>query len=90
MSTKCKNDYNTAEPTPYHQRSHDTIQLRHKIDLQIMAAAVGLPSLDHYLLSQLFFAVLAVAGWLQLVGFNTYDILSKVRAVKKNTTYTCT
>ena len=29
-----------------------------------MAAAVGLPSLDLYLLNQLFFAVLAVAGWL--------------------------
>ena len=29
-----------------------------------MAAAVDLPSLDLYLLSQLFLAVLAVAGWL--------------------------
>ena len=33
-----------------------------EFDLQIMVAAVGLPSLDFYLLSQLFLAV-TVAGW---------------------------
>ena len=33
-----------------------------EFDLQIMAAAVDLPSLDRYLLSQLFLAV-TVAGW---------------------------
>ena len=37
--------------------------IAHKFDLQIMTATVGLPSLDLYLLSQLFLAVLAVVGW---------------------------
>ena len=46
-----------------------------EFNLQIMAAAVGLPSLDLYLLSQLFLAVLAVVGWLVQIFF-------KVTAVK--------